>query len=118
MEIDIGETNVVIPKDKLRTLLSVQNNRIKALLKSSHSNPSNPPKIEENIKERKETSEILCIEDAKYIQYSSLYISRLSLCIDSIRRNAQTKWAKVLICKKILDLKGNVTIKDIIPPLE
>lgn len=109
MEIETIKTNI-IPHSKLISLLTTQNKNIKALLTTLSSKTSNPPKIEEKTNEIKETLEISNIENAKYIQYSSLYKTRFNLCINSIRKQAQSKWGEIHICNKILDLKKNVTL--------
>lgn len=42
-------------------------------------------------------------------QYSSLYLKRLEMTKKTLIEKCKTKWAKIHICKNILDLKGSVS---------
>lgn len=100
MEIDLS---LSVPENKLKTLLSHQNEKLLKLL-STQKTPNQITSLPSNYKNT--PIDLSQSSSGNYSQYTTIYISRLKKCYSSLKQQAMNKWKGIKICDNILDLKG------------
>ena len=104
MDVDLN-LSLTINEKKLQSFLSRQNEKIlEQITKKKNDKDNKVSTLPTNYLNK--PLKISQGQSGNYHQYASLYISRLNLCYNPLKQQAEQKWPNTPICRNILDLKG------------
>ena len=104
MDVDLN-LSLTINEKKLQSFLSRQNEKIlEQITKKNNDKDNKVSTLPTNYLNK--PLKISQGQSGNYHQYASLYISRLNLCYNPLKQQAEQKWPNTPICRNILDLKG------------